>query len=87
MLKTKFGTELSFKSSLICMAIEPYSLTFPMADCRLGAWLGEDPGPHLPARARPSPWAIIQSQELGDFGLRNPEGFLEEESPELGLEE
>lgn len=28
-----------------------------------------------------------RSQELGDFGLRNPEGFLEEESPELGLEE
>ena len=76
MLKRKFRTELSFKSSLICMAIEPYSLTFPMADCRLGAWLGEDPGPHLPARARPSPWAIIQSHTpCLSYILRKTEGF------------
>ena len=54
-------TELSFKSNLICVAAEGYPLTYPVPDYRLGAWLGEDLSPHLPARALPSPWAIIQS--------------------------
>lgn len=57
----KFMTELSFKSNLICVAAEGYSLTYPVSDYRLGAWLGDDLSPHLPARTLPSPGPSLRA--------------------------